>query len=491
MSRTRPSFAWRLIAGLLLAAPLGSALAQIVAGDVTITRMVTGISTPVGVFSAPEPAGRLFVIQKGGEIRLVTGTTLVTTPFHDISTSPALQCRYPGDSALTTVGFLGSGSEQGLLGLAFHPNFTGQGAGRGVFFVSFSDANGDSMIARYTMADPAANALTANDRDTCTVILRVDQDFTNHNGGNIMFGPDGFLYFGLGDGGDGNDTCNRGQTLDPANLDASGSCAPDTNFTSNGGDPNSRALLGKMLRLNVNGTTPASTAGICGAPRVGQPVEYAIPSGQPSATGGNIPQACDEVWAYGLRNPWRWSFDRQTNDLWIGDVGQDTWEEVDVWRSGTDLPGTDFGWKICEGRRLRGNCSTACTTANGRLDPVIVYTNSGNSCGASATSPGCSVTGGYRYRGPTSVLNGAYFYGDACNSELRFSNNTGGNNWVEPTAANIITTDSQGTGLAGSILGFGEDQGGALFFVAGGALYRIGGASVVPPADLVFSNGFE
>jgi glucose/arabinose dehydrogenase len=489
---THLSAAIRSIAALATCAlGLSAAHAQPVAGDVTITPIVSGISGPVGVLTANETPGRVFVIQQGGEIRIVRGPTLLAAAFLDLSvTGQTLQCRYPGDAAVSNIGFV-SGGEQGLLGLAFHPGFSATGVGRGVFFASISDSSGDSLIARYTMADPSLDQLTANDRNTCTVILRVDQDFPNHNGGNIVFGPDGFLYFGLGDGGSGGDPCNRAQTLDPTTLDAVGSCAADGGFTGNGGDPNSRALLGKMLRIDVNATTPAGTTGLCGAPRTTQPVEYAIPSGQPSSPGGSIPLACDEVWAYGLRNPWRWSFDRVNGDLWIGDVGQSAWEEVNVWRPGTDPLGVDFGWRTCEARGASGGsvCSDSCPAAANRINPVIAYRN-GTTC-AGPTSNGCSVTGGYRYRGPSTVLAGTYFYGDACRSSIRFSNNTGGNNWVEPTAAVIVSQDVNNNNLAGSVLAFGEDQGGALFFVAGGTLYRIGAASEVPPADLLFRSGFE
>lgn len=476
--------------GLLLATT--AAIAQPVPSDVVITPVVSGLSGPIGVFTADEPLGRIFVIQQSGEIRVVRGTTLAATPYLDLSvTGETLQCTYPGDGAPSSIGFT-SGGERGLLGLAFHPGFAGSGTGRGVFFASITDGSGDSMILRYTAADPAADVLTANDRATCRVILRADQDFSNHNGGHIVFGPDGLLYFGLGDGGSGGDPCNRSQTLDPATLNASGDCAPDANFTGNGGDPDSRALLGKMLRIDINATTPANTPSICGAPRTNQVSEYGIPAGQPGAAGGAIAQACDEVWAFGLRNPWRWSFDRQNGDLWIGDVGQSAWEEVSRWRPGVDPLGADFGWRVCEGRNASGGnvCSAACPAATNRVDPVITYrTNTG--CPTSTTSNGCSVTGGYVYRGPSSVLGGTYFYGDACRTTIRYSNNTGGNNWVEPTAAVIVSTDSNGNNLAGTVLAFGEDQGGALHFVAGGTLYRIGAASSAPPEGLIFRNGFE
>lgn len=492
MPTTRFASFFAAMTTLLLEATI--ARAQPVPADVVITPVVTtGLVSPIGVFTADEPLGRIFVIQQGGEVRVVRAGALVSAPFLDLSvTGEPLQCTYPGDSAPTVVG-LTSGGERGLLGLAFHPGFNGSGVGRGVFFASITDANGDTMILRYTMADPTLDALTAGDRSTCRVILRADQDFSNHNGGHIVFGPDGFLYFGLGDGGSGGDPCGRGQTLDPAALNPDGTCAPDANFTANGGDPDSRALLGKMLRLDIDATTPANTSTLCGAPRINQVAEYGIPSGQPGAAAGTIPQACDEVWAYGLRNPWRWSFDRQNGDLWIGDVGQGAWEEVNRWRPGIDPPGADFGWVTCEGRNASGGsvCSAACPTGTNRVNPVIAYRNSNLNCAGNTTSNGCSVTGGHVYRGPTSVLGGTYFYGDACRSQIRYANETGGNNWVEPTAAVIVSTDVNGAAIAGAVLAFGEDQGGALFFVGGGTLYRIGAASVAPPAGLIFSNGFE
>ncbi len=381
----------------------------------------------------------------------------------------ATQCAQTVGGALATTGFTVA-SERGLLGIAFHPNFESNG----FFFLSYTAANGDSMITRYAKSDPINNdVLNASDLATCLVILRVDQDFSNHNGGNIMFGPDGFLYFGLGDGGDGNDPCNRAQTLVAANLDNTPLCDADANFTSSGGNANSRALLGKMLRLDVNGTTPAGSNDLCASNADGS-ANYAIPATNPfpGASAG-----CDETWAYGLRNPWRWSFDRQTNDLLIGDVGQDRWEEVNF--LAPNIHGANFGWKVCEGRNVRGNCSSLCSLS-GDIEPIIAYNNSGNGCGG-PTPTGCSVTGGYRYRGPDAALQGVYFYGDACNSELRYSVESSGS-WLDPSAATIVT------GLAGTVVAFGEDEPGALFMTAGSTIVRIGGAAA---SSLLFTNGFE
>ena len=462
----------------LLAAPV-MALAQPAPEDVNLTVITNGLSSPIGVTHAPGDDARLFVNQQGSTaqgaaLRVVRDGALLGSPM--LTVTGATTCKPSPGAAAVTVGFTGGG-ERGLLGVAFHPSFESNGQ----LFLSFTDANGDSMIVRYTMADPSADVLSADDRATCLVILRVDQDFTNHNGGNILFGPDGYLYFGLGDGGSGNDPCNRAQTLNPASLlegNQSGvNCDVDAAFVNSGGNGNSRALLGKLLRLDVDGSTAPGANTLCASAGDGS-ANYAIPATNPFI-GGDPQSACDEVWAYGLRNPWRWSFDRDTDDLIIGDVGQDKWEEVSLIPAGTPF-GQNLGWKLCEGRHVRGDCIMACAVA-GSVVPIIEYNNSGNMCMVSPTPNGCSVTGGFRYRGPEQALQGVYFYGDACNSELRWSVEQAGT-WVQPSAAVIKTP------LAGPILGFGEDEVGALYAVSGNTLYRIGEAG---PPNGIFEDGFE
>jgi glucose/arabinose dehydrogenase len=418
------------------------------------------------------------VNQQSGALRVIRNGVLQAAPM--LTLSGATTCKTTSTGAAGTVGFV-SGGERGFLSAAFHPQF----ASNGQLFLSFSDINGDTMITRYTMADPSVDALSANDLATCLVILRVDQDAPNHNGGNIVFGPDGYLYIGMGDGGGGaaspntsggDDGCNRAQTLDPATLSISNNCASDTNFTGGGGNANSRALLGKMLRINVDATTASGANGLCASAADGS-ANYAIPPGNPFFDGSTT-NGCDEVWAYGLRNPWRWSFDRSNGDLMLADVGQNLWEEVDRIPAGSPF-GKDFGWNICEGTHARGSCTLACSDP-GSVPPIIEYDH--DTCAGVTAPSGCSITGGFRYRGPDPVLQAVYFYGDNCRSELRYSVDTGSNTWVQPSAAVIKT------GLAGGVFAFGEDQDGALYMIGGGTLYRIGATG--PPND-IFEDGFE
>lgn len=423
---------------------------------------LSGLSSPIGLTHAGDGSGRLFVNQQGGQLRVVRNGNLLGPSFISFNSNTA--CTYPGDANPTTVGFT-SGGERGLLGVAFHPQY----ASNGRLFVSITDANGDTMLLRYTASNPAADTLSAQDLATCTVLLRGDQDFGNHNGGHIAFGADGYLYFGLGDGGDANDTCNRAQTLAPADLQTGGSCTVDSNFTANGGDPDSRALMGKMLRLNVDASTPVASGQLCGRPRVGQAAEYAIPPGQPSV-GGVMDAACDEVWAYGLRNPWQFSFDSQTGDLWIGDVGQGSREEIDFEPAG--VGGRNYGWRCREGTNTTG-LGCAAQPVVPFTPPALDYARSGGNC---------SVTGGYRYRGPVLAAVGNYFYGDYCT----------GNVWVanEPTPGNFAHPASPRQSTGFGLTGFGEGEDGELYLVdSEGVLLRLEGLRVGP--DDIFANGFE
>jgi len=465
-----------LIAALAVAVP-PAAMAQPSPGSISRTTIVAsgaspGLSGPVGIANPGDGSNRLFVIQQSGAVRLVRNGALQAADYLRLvdTGDSATRCAVSPGGTLSDTGF-SAGDERGLLGIAFHPQFQSNGQ----FFLSYTDGEGDSIITRYTKSNPIDSDVVSDaDLQTCLVIRRVDQDFSNHNGGNILFGPDGFLYFGLGDGGDANDPCDRAQTLDPATLASFGGCAADPEFTDSGGNANSRALLGKMVRLDVDATTPAGANGLCASFADGS-ANYAIPVSNPFS-GNDAQSACDETWAYGLRNPWRFSFDRLTHDLLIGDVGQYHWEEIDLLPP--NVHGANFGWKECEGRTVRGSCSQVCSL-EGDVEPIIAYRNFSGGCGG-ATPAGCAVTAGYRYRGPDAALQGVYFYGDACNAELRYTVESSGT-WVDPSTANIVT------GLPGSVLAFGEDEVGALYMVAGDALIRIGLAA----PDALFGNGFE
>jgi glucose/arabinose dehydrogenase len=485
----------RPIAFLALLLPAAAAMAQPTAADVTL--VVSGLSQPVGIAVPPDDSPRLFAIQRTGQVRVVTLAgntgTLQPAPFLSVATalSAANSCT-DTDGTVRTIGFTASGSEQGLLGIAFHPAFA---TNRRIFFSS-SDANGDSVIWRLTVDDAAANTAPMLTPANCQAILRVAQDFTNHNGGKILFGPDGFLYFGLGDGGSGNDPCDRALTLDPASLLNSGSCASKATFTNPGSGPqvrrtSTRALLGKLLRIDVDqvtppaGGTPPVASTLCASNLDGS-AQYAIPANNPFV-GADPQNACDEVLSYGLRNPWQWSFDRLNGDLYIGDVGQNTWEEINR-VSFAQAFGRNFQWKTCEGRFNRGSCTSTTNCPPSATSEVILSYSTSNACagqGWTGGNLGASVTGGYRYRGPSAHLQGVYFYGDAVSSsnQLRYSTESGGV-WVQPDAAVGVAN------LGGTILAFGEDPATGELYVAtsNGGIHRIGARGT---PGLIFADSFE
>jgi glucose/arabinose dehydrogenase len=334
---------------------------------------------PVFLTSPPGDA-RLFVVEKGGTIRIVENGSQLATPFLDVS------------------GLLSSGGEQGLLGLAFDPSY----ATSGRFYVDYTDPLGGSVIARYSVSTGDPDVADAGSGE---VVLTYVHTLGNHNGGMLAFGPDGMLYISAGDGGDQ----NEGPTLND--------------------------LLGAVLRIDVSGASG-----------------YAIPADNPFAGGGGLP----EIWSYGLRNPWRMSFDRLTGDLYIGDVGQSNREEIDVATAATGTGrGANFGWNVMEGTACNSppsGCSSAGTTL-----PVFEYDH----------SLGCSVIGGFVYRGAAiPALRGAYFYGDYCAGEVRSFRYVSGvvtdhQLWSAFSAGHLIT-------------GFGEDAAGELYVLTqGNAVYLI------------------
>lgn len=327
---------------LALVANVSTIIAQVSPAPLTIRAApyLTGFSLPVHITSSKDGTKRLFVVQQRGLIRVINRTTLGVSDFINLS-----------DRVST------SGSERGLLGLAFHPQF----ATNGYFFVNYTrNSDGATIVSRFT----AINGNTVGDPTSEVILLNIAQPFSNHNGGMIAFGPDGNLYIGMGDGGSANDPGNRAQNINES--------------------------LGKMLRI-----TPSTAA-------VPTPPGYTIPPTNPYA--GATP-GVDEIYAVGLRNPWRFSFDRGgTNQLWLGDVGQDAVEEVDV-----ITLGANYGWRVYEGNNCTGLDPTACVPAN-YTAPVYTYANAGARC---------SVTGGYVYRGTqNNFVNGSYIYADYCTGEI-------------------------------------------------------------------------
>lgn len=361
-----------------------------------LERIDVSLSFPVFAIGPASRSNQLFIVEKGGVIRILDLNTLqlLPTPF------------------LTVTGISAAG-EQGLLGLAFHPNFSSNG----FFYIYVSNTNGDSEIRRYTVS---ANPNVAN--PTSTPIITISQlmpggitRFTNHKAGWIDFGPDGFLYVALGDGGGGGDDFNNAQNVN--------------------------SLLGKMLRLNVD---------MDDFPDPDR--NYAIPAGNPFV-GVN---GADEIWALGLRNPWRASFDRGTWDLYIADVGQGTREEVNVATTASGGGnGVNYGWKIMEGT----TCFSAPCDVPDLTSPVLEYDHSGGAC---------SITGGYVYRG-TAIpgLQGIYFYADYCLGFVRSFRLANNGMVTEPAEWPMLDPNE-------NITSFGQDAAGELYIVTQqNGLYRI------------------
>jgi glucose/arabinose dehydrogenase len=386
--RALPAVAAGLIAGTLLSACNGSdgsngrnVTTPAMPGSfpaIALSRVASGFTQPVQITHAADGSGRLFVLERAGVILILRNGIIEATPFLDIS------------------GLVkSSGSEQGLLGLAFPPDFSK----RGHFYLYYTDhaGVGDSVLARYRIsADP-----DVADPASAETLFRLAQPFANHNGGQLTFGPDGFLYFGLGDGGSAGDPLGNAQ------------------------NPASR--LGKLLRIDVE-------AGV--AP-------YAIPAGNPF---GN------EIWATGLRNPWRFSFDRVSGDLYIGDVGQNAFEEVNF-QPAASPGGQNYGWDRMEGMHCFAGMGCDQT---GLTAPVAEYSHADGNC---------SITGGYVYRGAQyPSQQGIYLYGDFCSGRL-WGLRQGASGWE-----NHRLLDS---GL--NLSTFGEDETGNLYVAdyGSGSLYRI------------------
>jgi hypothetical protein len=394
--RAHVSIAFALLAGLLSST---SALAQI-----HLVPVATGLINPVFVTGAGDGTRRLFIVEQAGTIRVMP-TSGTMSLFLDIRSR------------------VRSGGEQGLLGLAFHPSY----ASNRRFIVYYTRAaDGAIVVAEYTASSVNPQVADTGER----VLLTIPHpSFSNHNGGMVAFGPDGYLYIGVGDGGSSNDPPNNAQNKD--------------------------ALLGKLLRIDVD--------------RQSGPLPYAIPSSNPFA--GSI-DGRDEIFAYGFRNPWRFAFDRLTNQLWIADVGQGDREEVNT----PIQHGGNYGWRVYEGSECTNVDRALCSPSN-YVFPAFEYGHTGGRC---------SITGGYVYRGTrNSLTEGLYVYGDFCSGEIFTWNG----------AAQEVVLDT-----SFSISSFGEDDAGELYVVAlNGTVSRIARAGTDgvgcganrPPAALVVGRASE
>jgi glucose/arabinose dehydrogenase len=385
----------RLLTSILMLAAAGSSLIGMNAraqsdtpNDPTsvnfkLVEVATGLNGgPLNLVDPDDGSQRLFIVQKSGVVLIYVDKQVLETPFLDIG-------------SLTS-----QSSEQGLLGLDFHPDFKNNGE----FFVDYTDVNGDTVVARYHVSEEDANVADPNSAEQ---LLFVDQPFPNHNGGNVMFGPDGFLYISFGDGGSQGDPNGNGQNVGE--------------------------LLGSIIRIDVDNTEGDKP--------------YTIPDDNPFV---DDPNAAPEIWDYGLRNPWRFSWDRETKELYIGDVGGGVYEEINVEPAGEG--GKNYGWVIMEGP----DCyeGAGCST-DGLTLPVAQYTH----------DFGCSVTGGYVYRGDDQEsLIGLYFFADYCSGLMWALGKNDAGEW--------IMSDPIETGLA--ISSFGEDRNGEIYVTdLNGGLYRL------------------
>ena len=422
----------------------GAAFAQTIPADLTLVPVATA-SSPVAIRNARDGSNRLFIVEKGGVIKILKNGSVLPTPFLTVPVSTA--------------------SEQGLLGLAFHPQF----ASNGKFYVTHTRAAGgavlgssaDQVLAEYQIGAGTPDVANPASRRE---ILAIPDLAGNHNGGDLHFGPDGYLYYSMGDGGPQNDPNEFAQNVWKKTVNTK-----------------EYYLLGKILRIDINNTTPARLGPFYGdrssaptaqgelcAAQVGA-ANYAVPTDNPFVASTNT---CDEIYHFGMRNPWRFSFDRRTGEMFIGDVGQGAFEEVSVAPARTPR---NFGWKCFEG--FNANFTTgACSPLPPNITPPILdYAHSDTGGGFR-----CSIGGGYRYRGPIAQMHGVYAYNDYCSGEILLAQKSAAGTW---TTAVWRDTD-------GDLVGFGEDEIGNLYLIdiVSGVISRFSSAS---DNDFLFGHGAE
>jgi glucose/arabinose dehydrogenase len=403
----------------------------------------TSFSQPIAISAPNDGSGRVFIVERCDDIVIVQNGSVLPTPFVSIDTACS--------------------SEQGILGLAFDPDY----ATNGTFYVTYTAPNSDpsigsandQVLARYTVS---SNPNVANPDGE--VILRVPDIADNHNGGDLHFDSDGFINWSMGDGGVQGDPHGFAQCTGRKKADNDeGSC-----YDTSGGGP-TYYLLGKIIRLDVHGTTASAPANFCGATQ-GQPAPYRIPSGNPFADAGAHPNDCAEIFNWGFRNPFRFSIDRLTGDMLIGDVGQNTYEEIDFQPAGS--AGQNFQWNECEGFHTYPGGSSPCAGPAGSVPPKLDYSH----------SIGCAVIGGYRYRGPITALYGQYVFSDTCSGEIYIVAN------ADPGVSPWSYDTMQGTPFM-STYAFGEDAAGNLYVADGGGPVYVFHSDIV--VDPIFRNGFD
>ncbi len=361
---------WLIVISVLLIAGLGMPLLlhvnaeQAANPDYSWQSVASGLNRPTSIVQPPDSSGRLFVTEQPGTIRIIDNGKVLPTPFLNVT------------SKLTS-----GGNEQGLLDIAFHPDY----AKNGIFFITYTRPDGQPTLARYKVS---ANNPNVADANSGKALISIPHPFPNHNGSQIEFGADGYLYYGMGDGGSGGDPFNNGQ--------------------------NKQALLGSLMRIDVN---------------TGD--QYGIPTDNPFV---GDKSARPELWAKGLRNPWRFSFDMKTHELYIADVGQNQWEEINV-QPADSKGGENYGWSVVEASH-----DFKAGDKTGFVFPVTEYDHSNGNC---------SVTGGYVYRGKTlPKLDGVYLYADYCSGNIWALNRDTSGKWVNQTFMNTsynITTFGQDT----------------------------------------------